>query len=117
MAVSISAADLAAAMRVGNSTTETAQVTRLLAFATTVVTDYAASAPDDVHNEAVIRLSAYLYDAPFSAANGQFANAFRSSGAESMLSRYRKHRAGVILAWGDLQVTWDELLVTWGAVQ
>ena len=64
MAVTLTRAQLAGAMRVGNSTEEMAEVIRLLAYATEAVSkhlgDAFANAPDAIVNEAVIRLAAYL---------------------------------------------------------
>ena len=64
MAVTISIAELANAMRVGSTTEETQEVTRLLAYATVAVVRHAETAPDEVHNEACIRLCSYYFDMP-----------------------------------------------------
>ena len=96
MAVTLTATDLASAIRIGSSAEETAQATRLLAYAAEAVTKHAPNAPDAVQNEAVIRLSAYLYDAPTAASGPGFANAFRNSGAAAMLLSHRVHRAGSV---------------------
>ena len=64
MAVSITAAELAAALRLGDSAEETAEATRLLAYATEAVGKHVKTAPDVVHNEAVRRVAGYLYDMP-----------------------------------------------------
>lgn len=84
---------LAAALRVGDSAEETAEVTRLLAYATEAVTRHAPDAPDVVLNEAAIRLAAHLFDQPNSTRGG-YANALRNSGAGAILLPYRVHRAG-----------------------
>ena len=94
MSVTITAAALAAAIRAGESSDETAEVTRLLAYATEAVERYAPDAPDTVHNEATVRLSGYLYDQPNTSARAGYADALHNSGAASMLSVYRVHRAG-----------------------
>ena len=93
MAVTITVAQLAAAMRVGNTTVETAEVTRLLAYATEAVTKHAPDAPDVVQNEAVVRLAGYLFDQPFAGSGGRYANALRNSGAAAILLKYRITRA------------------------
>ena len=93
MAVTIDVAALAVAMRIGTSDDETAEATRLLAYASTVVTTHAPGAPDVVMNEAVVRLAAYLYDRPNAGRDERYANAMRNSGAASMLFHYRNHRA------------------------
>ena len=56
MAVTISAVELAAALRLGDSAEETAEVARLLAYATEAVNNHVETAPDVVHNEAVRRI-------------------------------------------------------------
>ena len=94
MAVSITVAELAAAIRLGSSTEETAQATRLLALATQVVTKHAANAPDAVQNEAAIRVAGYLFDAPQAAQGAGYADILRNSGAAALLLPYRVHRAG-----------------------
>ena len=47
-----------------------------------------------MQNEAAIRLAGYLFDQPFAARGGTYANALRNSGAARMLLPYRIHRAG-----------------------
>ena len=100
MAVTITVVELAAATRLGTSTEETAQATRLLAYATEAITRHLGTAYDDapeaVVNEAVIRVAGYLYDQPTAAGGASFANALRNSGAASMLLPYRMHRAGSV---------------------
>ena len=94
MAVTRTAAELAAALRLGDSTEETAEATRLLAFATAAVTKHAPDAPDVVHNEAVVRLASYLFDMPNAGRGAGYADALRNSGAAAILLPYRVHRAG-----------------------
>ena len=96
MAVTLTATDLASAIRIGSSPEETAQAARLLSYAAEAVTKHAPNAPDAVQNEAVIRLAAYLYDAPTAASGPGFANALRNSGAAAMLLSHRVHRAGSV---------------------
>lgn len=94
MAVTLTAAELAAAMRIGDTPEELAESTRLLGYATEAVQHHAPDAPDVVQNEAVIRLAAYSYDRPFAGVGDRYANALRNSGAASALLPYREHRAG-----------------------
>ena len=103
-------------MRVGDSTEETAEVTRLLALGTQMVKDYLRgefpSAPDVIVNEAVIRLAGYLYDQPTSGRGDAFANALRSSGAARILLPHRVHRAGSTGAVQEVQPASDGLTFT-----
>ena len=100
MAVTLTQAALSAALRLGSTTEETAEATRLLAYATEAVTKHAPDAPDTAHNEAVIRLSGYLFDQPNAGRGMGYANALRNSGAASMLLAYRIHRAGSVAEAG-----------------
>ena len=99
MAVTVTAAEVAAALRLGDSTEEATEVTRLLAFATQAVTRHLhtafADTPEAVVNEAAIRLCGYLFDQPYSTRSAAFANAGRNSGAWTMLLPWREHRAGI----------------------
>ena len=98
MAVNLTAATLASAVRVGNSAEETAEVTRLLAYATVEISRYLGGAydttPEEVVNEAAVRLCSYLFDMPTASRGDGFANALRNSGAGRILLGYRVHRAG-----------------------
>ena len=100
MAVNITVAELASAIRVGDSTEETAQVERLLAYATTAISrhlgDEYALTPEAVVNEAAIRIAGYLFDQPTTSRGSAFANAVRNSGCGRMLLPYTIHRAGVV---------------------
>ena len=62
MAVTITVAELTAALRLNDTAEETAEVTRLLAYATEAVTQHAPDASETAMNEAVRRLSGYLFD-------------------------------------------------------
>ena len=93
MAVTITAAELAAAIRVGDSSEEQAEVARLLTVASTAVVRYAPLAPDDIHSESCIRLAGHWFDQPL-AGRGAYADALRNSGAQALLLPYRVHRAG-----------------------
>ena len=94
MAVTLDTAGLASALRMGDTDEETAEATRLLAFATTSVVKHAPAAPDVVHNEAAIRVAGYLFDMPNAGRGAGYADALRNSGAMSILLPYRVHRAG-----------------------
>lgn len=96
MAITLTAAELAAALRMGDAPEETAEATRLLAYATEAVTKHAGDAPDTAQNEASIRLAGYLYDQPFAPRGDGHSAALRNSGAASILSPYRVRRAGII---------------------
>ena len=72
MPVNLTVPELTAAMRVGDSAEETAEVTRLLAYATVAVERHAADAPDIVLNESAIRLASYIYDQPGSSSRANF---------------------------------------------
>ena len=96
MALTVS--QLATAIRAGGSAQETGIVTRLLAVAVAQVTRYAGNAPEDVRDEAAIRIAAYLYDMPNAGRNAAYASALRNSGASALLAQYRIHRAGNVAA-------------------
>ena len=92
MAVNLTPQQLADALRMGSSPEELAEATRLLAYATEAVHNLAPAAPSAVHNEAAIRLAAYIFDSP----TDQGLNISRlmvRSGAGGMLRPYRLHRA------------------------
>lgn len=94
MAVTITTDDLRAALRLGNTNEETRELERIRSYAIVAVLRYAPGAPDVAHDEAVVRLSAYLFDQPTVSRGDAYANALRSSGAARMLVPYRIHRAG-----------------------
>ena len=96
MAVTLTETELAAALRMGDAAEETAEATRLLAYASEAVTKHAGDAPDIAQNEASIRLAGYLYDQPFAPRGDGHSAALRNSGAASILSPYRVRRAGII---------------------
>ena len=87
MAVTLTAAEVANALRVGDSAEETAEVTRLLTYATEAVVKHAPDAPDATANEAVVRLAAYLFDQPNAGSGVRYANAGRNSGAWAIFYR------------------------------
>lgn len=91
MAVTLTVDQLRNGVRAGDSAEETEILTRLLAVATAAVEQYATSAPAAVQNEAVVRLSGYLYDQPNAPRSGT--NALRHSGAWALLAQWRVQRA------------------------
>ena len=103
MAVTIDAAALSAALRLGDTAEEIAEVQRLLAYSSEVCTRHAPGAPDVAHNEAAIRVAAYHADMPNAGRGAAFADVLRNSGGLSVLAPYRVHRAGV--ASGDPVLT------------
>ena len=54
----------------------------------------APDAPEAIADEAAIRLTATLYDAPTAASGDRYAAAWRNSGAEALVSRFVVRRAG-----------------------
>ena len=98
MAVTLTQVQLSAAIRLGDSTEETAEATRLLAFTTEAISrhlgDAYDTAPEAIVNEAAIRLAGYLFDQPNAGRGVSFANAGRNSGAWTILLPFRVHRAG-----------------------
>ena len=94
----ITVQELGAAIRAGQSTEETAEVTRLHAYVTAAVDRYAPQAPDAIKSEAMVRLAGYLYDMPNAGRGMGYANTLRNSGAKDMLLPYRSHRAGRVEA-------------------
>ena len=100
MAVTFTVSSLAAALRLGDSDEEVAEVTRILEYVTEAVTQVAPDAPDTVHTEAARRMAGYLFDMPESGKGEGYGNSLRNSGAGRILLPYRIHRAAA--AGGDL---------------
>ena len=100
MAVTITVADIAQAARIGDSDAETAEITRLRAYAIAEIARHLggayATTADVVVDEACIRLCGFLYDCPTAPGSARYANALRNSGAARMLLPYRVHRAGAV---------------------
>ena len=97
MSVTVTALQLASAMRIGDATSpleepQSTLVDRVLASATAIVERYAPNAPDAIHDEAAIRLAGFLYDAP-PGASQRFTNPFADSGAQALLAHYRVLKA------------------------
>ena len=98
MALTLTQTELSAAIRLGDSTEEIAEATRLLAYVTEAISRHLGAsyeaAPEVVVNEAAIRLAGYLFDQPNAGRGLSFANAGRNSGAWAILLPFRVHRAG-----------------------
>ena len=99
MALTLTQAELSAAVRLGDSAEENAEATRLLAYAIEAITRHLGTtayeaAPEVIVNEAAIRLAGYLFDQPNAGRGLSFANAGRNSGAWAILLPFRVHRAG-----------------------
>ena len=81
---------------------------QLLAVARAQVEDYAPNAPDQTANEATVRFAGWLAQADFGGVKSEstgplsvewttnHAAAFRNSGAEMLLTRWKVRRAGAI---------------------
>ena len=90
---------LAAALRLGDGETAPTEpvagiLSRLLGVSQAFVAIAAPDAPEAIADEATIRMTAYLYDAPTAAAGDRYAAAWRNSGAEALVSRWVVRRAG-----------------------
>ena len=90
---------LAAALRLGDGENPPAEpvaglITRLLGVSQAFVDRAAPEAPVAIADEATIRMTAYLYDAPTAAAGVRYSQAWRNSGAEALVSRWVVRRAG-----------------------
>lgn len=99
--MAVTTIELAAALRAGDGVSAVAQpllgiLTRLQSSATSIVEGYAPDAPDDVKDEAMIRLAGYLYDGPAAPSMSRYANSLVNSGAASLLSHWVQHRAGAV---------------------
>ena len=98
MALTLTQAELSAAIRLGDSDEEIAEAARLLAYVTEAITRHLAdaydTAPEAIVNEAAIRLAGYLFDMPNAGRGLSYANAGRNSGAWAILLPFRVHRAG-----------------------
>ena len=104
MAVTITVAELAEANRVGSTTRETSEVTRLRDYSIAVISQHLGTTyddtPDVVVNLAAAQLVGYLYDKPTVSGGVSLANAFKFSGAGQALFPYRIHHVGLV--GGDL---------------
>ena len=101
MAVTRSLAQLSADLRIGDGSAEpTGQVRivleRIASTASAMVLKYAPNAPDEIHNEAYVRLAAFLYDNDASGGSQVGPSAIRASGAAAIMGPWRVKRAGLI---------------------
>ena len=98
MALTLTTAELRAALRLGDGAEETAEVTRLLGYAAAAIAEHLGGAFDATQpaivNEAAVRLVAYLFDQPNAGRGSAFANAMRNSGAGRILLPHVVHRLG-----------------------
>ena len=90
---------LAAALRLGDGVTAPSEpvaglISRLLGVSQAFVAIAAPDAPEVIADEATIRMTATLYDAPTAASGDRYAAAWRNSGAEALVSRWVVRRAG-----------------------
>lgn len=69
---------------------------RLRPVAVRLCADYAPGAPPELLEEAAIRVSGYLLDAPPSPAGSGHADAMTNSGAAALLTAYRVRLGAVI---------------------
>ena len=98
--MAVTLVQLGAALRITDGSTEPLEpirsiLSRYLGVAEALVEQQAASAPEAVQDEAVIRMAGYLYDSPTASPGKGFADAFTNSGAAALLSRWRVLRAVV----------------------
>ena len=86
-----------AALRIGDAPEEVAQATRIRTYVYTAIERHVnfTVIPDEVRDEAAVRLGGYLYDQPHVGRSGSFANSLRSSGAAFILTPYVRHRLGI----------------------
>ena len=79
-----------------------AEATRLLPVARAIVMRYAPDAPEAIKNESIIRICGYFSEARYGGfvsnqtkiPAASHAAAFRNSGAQALISPYKKRRAG-----------------------
>ena len=94
MAVTITRPELRDALRLEADQDTTDEIDRILRYAATAVTRNVATAPDVVHDEAVVRLASYLFDQPSTSRGAAYSGALRNSGAAAILAPYRRRRGG-----------------------
>ena len=108
MALTITVAELLSALRMGTTTEEIAEATRLLGYSKQTISDYLGSeyegTAETIVNEASIRLSGYLFDQPYASRGTGHAASLANSGAGSILLPYRIHRAGSVAEAATLAV-------------
>ncbi len=97
--MAITLIQLAAALRLGDGETAPVEpvaglLSRLLEVSQAFVAIAAPDAPEAIKDEAAVRMTATLYDAPTAASGDRYASAWRNSGAEHLVSRFVVRRAG-----------------------
>lgn len=98
MALTVTVAQLADALGTPKddagaiSSEDSAELTRLLAYANALITAEAPEAPDAYKDLATQALVGYLYDRPTSERGTGYANAWTNSGASAILKRYIQRR-------------------------
>ena len=100
MAITITIAEIAAAIRVNDSAEETAEVSRIRDYAIVAISQHLgpayADAPEVVVNMACSLLCGWLYDKPTTTGGFSFANAIKFSGAIRVLFPYKAHSVGLV---------------------
>ena len=89
--MAVNVVQLAAALRLGDGTSEPEEpilsiLKRLCRVSDELVEKYAPDAPNSIKQEATIRLAGYLYDMPSAPSGDRYAAAWRNSGAASLVS-------------------------------
>ena len=88
---------LAAALRLGDGVTAPAEpvlsiLARLAGVADAYVNLVGQDAPEAVRDEAIVRFTGYMFDAPPASSGDRYASAWQNSGAASLLSRWVQQR-------------------------
>ena len=94
MAINITSAEVATAIRAGSAATVRAEVGRLLAVARIIIDRDMPTAPTIIANAAATMWVSYAYDRPNASGYNRYANIMRNSGAGQLLLPYRVIRAG-----------------------
>ena len=91
MAVNLTAADLAVALRLVVAGDIETELGKLLEAASARIAEYAPGAPEAIANEAAKRFVGVLFDLGPSVSRSE--NLFRTSGAQALLAPWRTQRA------------------------
>ena len=118
--VAITPADLGAALRIDLPADSdlSGLIDRLIGASVQVCARFVGSnAPNEVADEAVVRLAGYIFDSPEAPMGTGFAGAFRNSGAMALLSPWKKRRAGALASPSNPTIDPDDTgrlgFVTW----